>query len=145
VVMNLVLNASDALGEKGGEITVTTLVRRGGQRSDVSPAISLREGNYVSLEVSDNGSGITREAQARIFDPFFTTKLVGRGLGLAVVQGVVRAHKGEIELVSAPGQGTTFKVFWPAQSSDLRHTVLSAAASAGCGNMRDSAPIPPDR
>ena len=147
VVMNLVLNASDALGEKGGEIAVKTSVRTGGQGSEVSPAISLREGDYVCLEVSDTGSGITREAQARIFDPFFTTKFVGRGLGLAVVQGVVRAHKGEIELVSTPGQGTTFKVFWPvyAQSSGVRRTVLSAAASAGCGSGPDAAAIPPDR
>ena len=94
----------------------------------MSPTLSLREGNYVRLEVSDTGSGITREAQARIFDPFYTTKFAGRGLGLAVVQGIVRAHKGEIELVSTPGQGTTFKVFWPA--AGMRHTALSAAASA---------------
>jgi len=125
VVMNLVLNASDALGETGGEITVTTSVRR---VPEGSPALSLREGDCVRLEVSDTGSGISREAQARIFDPFYTTKFAGRGLGLAVVQGIVRAHKGEIELVSAPGQGTTFKVFWPV--ADVRHTALSAAASA---------------
>ena len=105
VVMNLVLNASDALGEKGGVIAVTT---------SAGPGC-----DSVQLEVSDTGSGITREAQARIFDPFFTTKFAGRGLGLAVVQGIVRAHKGEIELSSAPGQGTTFKVSWPRSDRSL--------------------------
>ena len=70
-------------------------------------------GRHLRLEVSDNGSGISKEAQAKIFDPFFTTKSAGRGLGLAVVQGVVRAHKGTIELISSPGEGTTFRVHWP--------------------------------
>jgi signal transduction histidine kinase len=116
VVMNLVLNASDALGGKGGEITVSTSVSPRGDVSISDPAINSREGNYVKLEVSDTGPGITREAQARIFEPFFTTKFAGRGLGLAVVQGIVRAHKGEIELASAPGSGTTFKVFWPSSN-----------------------------
>jgi two-component system, cell cycle sensor histidine kinase and response regulator CckA len=131
VLMNLVLNASDALGEAGGEITVTTSISPGNQVSPSSPANGLHEGNYVRLEVSDTGSGITREAQAKIFDPFFTTKFSGRGLGLAVVQGIVRAHKGEIELVSAPGQGTTFKVFWPAsaQSAGVLRIGPSAAMS----------------
>jgi signal transduction histidine kinase len=74
---------------------------------------------------------MTREAQARIFDPFFTTKFAGRGLGLAVVRGIVHAHRGEIELASAPGQGTTFRVFWPrfressgAQSSFIQRGTL---------------------
>jgi PAS domain S-box-containing protein len=144
VVMNLVLNASDALGEKGGEITVTTSTRLGGQASGSSLATGLCEGTYVRLEVSDTGSGITREAQARIFDPFFTTKFAGRGLGLAVVQGIVRAHKGEIELVSTPGQGTTFNVFWPAcgQTSEVRDTALTAAASARNTRANRSAPNP---
>jgi PAS domain S-box-containing protein len=115
VVMNLVLNASEALGETGGAITVTTSAGSGERASDLSSTNSLHEGNYVRLEVSDTGSGMTREAQARIFDPFFTTKFAGRGLGLAVVQGIVRAHNGEIELASVLGQGTTFKVFWPSR------------------------------
>jgi CheY-like chemotaxis protein len=132
VVMNLVLNASDALGDRAGEITVSTSVRPQVQVSVLSPAISSRESNYVGLEVSDTGPGIAREAQARIFDPFFTTKFAGRGLGLAVVQGIVRAHKGEIELASAPGRGTTFKVFWPSsdQPPEALRTVGPAAVSA---------------
>ena len=116
VVMNLVLNASDALGDRAGEITVSTSVRPHGKASVLGPAIGSREASYVGLEVSDTGPGIARDAQARIFDPFFTTKFAGRGLGLAVVQGIVRAHKGEIELVSAPGRGTTFKIFWPSSN-----------------------------
>ena len=67
----------------------------------------------VRLEISDTGPGMTEQEKHRIFDPFFTTKFAGRGLGLSVVQGVVRAHKGEIDLTSAPGQGTTFQILLP--------------------------------
>jgi PAS domain S-box-containing protein len=113
VVMNLILNASDALSGRDGVITVTTSLKRAGGSPIFNWRTSLREGDYVVLEVSDTGSGISTEEQAKIFDPFFTTKVAGRGLGLAVVQGVVRAHKGSIELTSALGQGTTFRVLWP--------------------------------
>src|SRR5215467_9923522 len=113
VVMNLVLNASDALAGKDGVITVTTSVGIAAGMPIFSSATGLREGNHVILEVSDTGSGISKEAQAKILDPFFTTKATGRGLGLAVVQGVVRAHKGAIELTSALDEGTTFRVLWP--------------------------------
>jgi PAS domain S-box-containing protein len=101
VVMNLVLNASDALGDGGGMISISTTIARA-------------EGKYaVRLVIADTGAGMSKEFQARIFDPFFTTKASGRGLGLAVVQGVVRAHKGAIELTSAPGQGTTIEILLP--------------------------------
>ena len=73
----------------------------------------LSPGDYLTLEVSDTGGGMTEEVQAKIFDPFFSTKFAGRGLGLAVVQGIVRDHGGAINLVSAPGQGTRFEIFLP--------------------------------
>lgn len=121
VVMNLVLNASEALNGGIGAITVrTTLAGPAGPNGS-------RIGQQLQLEVSDNGPGISMEAQANIFDPFFTTKTVGRGLGLAVVQGVVRAHKGTIELTSAPGEGTTFRVHWPVA---IKEVALAAAASS---------------
>jgi nitrogen-specific signal transduction histidine kinase/CheY-like chemotaxis protein len=112
VVMNLVINASEAIGDKGGIINVSTA-----QVSDsvnlASSATSLPPGDCVRLEVSDNGCGMTETVQAKIFDPFFSTKFAGRGLGLAVVRGIVRAHGGEINLRSALGEGTTFQVFLP--------------------------------
>ena len=113
VLMNLVLNASDSLPREGGLIRVKTSVGSpSGNASLTLPAVP-RLGHYVVLEVSDTGSGINRENQSKIFDPFFTTKITGRGLGLALVQGIVHAHKGSIELTSALGQGTTFRVLWP--------------------------------
>jgi CheY-like chemotaxis protein len=113
VVMNLVINASEAIGDKEGVITVTTTEVSGGRDLAPNNAIALTPGDYVQLEVSDTGSGITTEAKEKIFDPFFTTKFAGRGLGLAVVQGIVRAHRGGINIVSAPGEGTVFQVFLP--------------------------------
>jgi len=73
----------------------------------------LPEGRYVSLEVSDTGCGMDEATKARLFEPFFSTKLVGRGLGLAAVLGIVRGHKGAIKVDSAPGEGTTFTIFFP--------------------------------
>jgi len=113
VVMNLVLNASDAIGEKGGVITVKTSLVSTARDLALRPGTSLSSGDYIRLEVSDTGSGIPKEAQARVFDPFVTTKFKGRGLGLAVVQGVVRAHQGGIALHSVLGKGTTFQIYLP--------------------------------
>ena len=76
--------------------------------------VPLPSGFYVCLEVEDNGPGMTAETQAKIFDPFFTTKFTGRGLGLAAVLGIVRGHKGGLQVSSETGNGTTFRLFFPA-------------------------------
>jgi two-component system, cell cycle sensor histidine kinase and response regulator CckA len=110
VVMNLLINASEAIGEKQGVIEVTTKHVSGGKELAPNGVTDLPEGDYLRLEVSDTGCGMTDEAKAKVFDPFYTTKFAGRGLGLAVVQGIVHAHGGNIKMVSAPGQGTTFQV-----------------------------------
>jgi len=113
VVMNLVINASEAIGEKEGIINATTVLVSGSVNLASTGTTGMPPGEYVRLEVSDNGCGMTETVKAKIFDPFFSTKFAGRGLGLAVVQGIVRAHGGEINLRSAPGEGTTFQVFLP--------------------------------
>jgi PAS domain S-box-containing protein len=115
VLVNLVSNASEALGERGGTIRVATGLCRMDRRelaegygtSDAAP------GDYVSLAVSDTGPGIGPEAQQRIFEPFFTTRASGRGLGLAAVLGIVVAHRGVIRIESRTGHGTTFRVLLP--------------------------------
>jgi PAS domain S-box-containing protein len=112
VVMNLIINASEAIGEQDAVITVSTS-RVTGQDLVATCGTNVPEGDYVRLGVSDTGCGMTEEVQAKVFDPFFSTKFAGRGLGLGVVQGIVRDHSGAINLVSAPGQGTTLEVFLP--------------------------------
>jgi signal transduction histidine kinase len=96
-----------------GVIKVTTSHIIGGPTRVSNNVTKASEGDYIRLEVSDTGAGMTEEVKAKTFDPFFSTKFAGRGLGLAVVQGIVRAHGGVIDLVSVPGQGTTFHVFFP--------------------------------
>ena len=113
IVMNLVINASEALREKGGAIRIATSAVVQPRDSGPNGASHLPSGNYLRLEVSDTGVGMTKEVQAKVFDPFFSTKFAGRGLGLAVVQGIVRDHGGTIDLVSAPGHGTTFGILLP--------------------------------
>lgn len=109
VVMNLVSNASEALGEEEGIITVgTKLVRSASSPQD---ATSIGAGDYIRLAVSDTGCGMTDEIKARIFDPFFTTKSNGHGLGLAAVRGIIQRHGGAITVTSTPGHGTRFEVF----------------------------------
>jgi PAS domain S-box-containing protein len=113
VLMNLVTNASEAVGDNEGSIRVaTTFVRIRPDSGEEGPP-SLSQGDYVLLEVSDSGCGMTEEGLARAFDPFYTTKSVGRGLGLSAVQGIIRSHGGAIDVVSASGRGSTFRIFIP--------------------------------
>ena len=118
LVMNLVTNASDAIGEKPGVITVATGVVEADRAylAEAHPGPDLPEGHCVYVEVSDTGCGMDEETKANIFDPFFTTKLVGRGLGLAAVLGIVRGHRGAIKIDSEPGRGSTFRVLFPQYS-----------------------------
>ncbi len=107
VVMNLITNASDALGEGTGTISLRTGLA-GAREDDVPP------GAHVFLEVADTGVGMSSETLQRIFDPFFSTKYSGRGLGLAAVMGIVERHNGRLRIRTAPGEGTTFRIFFPA-------------------------------
>jgi CheY-like chemotaxis protein len=129
VIMNLVINASEAIcdTDTSGEISISTSLTRVDRDylrfNQMAPDLPV--GDYVCVEVSDNGSGMSAETQARIFDPFFTTKFTGRGLGLAAVLGIVRGHKGAINVDSALGRGTTFKLLFPA-ATGARDTAKSS-------------------
>jgi PAS domain S-box-containing protein len=127
VVMNLVTNASEALGERDGVIRLTTRCVRVGPDSSAVMSDSLADGDYLQLEVSDNGCGMSAETRARVFDPFFTTKSAGRGLGLAVVAGIVRGLSGEIRAASEPGKGTTFQILLPCEepTAQATHRMIS--------------------
>jgi PAS domain S-box-containing protein len=124
IVMNLITNASDSLNEMGGTIALRTGVV---QRQELTNTqfgapvygedpLSGGEDLFVYLEVSDTGGGMTPNTLKRIFDPFFSTKFAGRGLGLAAVMGIVRSHQGLIRIRTEPGEGTTFRVLFPAVS-----------------------------
>ncbi|KAA3612000.1 MAG: PAS domain S-box protein [Calditrichaeota bacterium] len=125
VIMNLIINASDAIGEESGVISITT----GAIECDESYLHStylndnLKQGIYAYLEVSDTGIGMDKETQTKIFDPFYTTKFTGRGLGLAAVLGIMRGHNGAIKIYSEPGKGTSFKALFP--SSDKNAVSLN--------------------
>jgi signal transduction histidine kinase len=116
VIMNLITNASEALEEQSGIISVSTGIMECDQTYLAESFLDdkLHEGTYVYLEVSDSGCGMDTETCRKIFDPFFTTKFTGRGLGLAAVLGIVRGHKGAIKVYSEPGQGSTIKILLPA-------------------------------
>ena len=116
VFMNLITNASEALGEKNGTITVSTGAMECDREylRETYLDEELPEGLYVYCEVTDTGCGMDLKTRTRIFDPFFTTKFTGRGLGLAAVLGIVRGHRGAIRVYSEPGRGTTFKILFPA-------------------------------
>jgi len=114
-VMNLITNASDALGGEDGVITLRTGIRHASREFLRSSYVDdeLPEGQYAFVEVEDPGCGMDDETQARIFDPFFSTKFTGRGLGLAATLGIVRGHRGTIKVQSAPQRGTTFTILLP--------------------------------
>jgi PAS domain S-box-containing protein len=124
IMMNLVLNASDAIGDNTGTITVRTreetidLTHVGARFHGRTP----EPGKYVVLEVEDDGSGMTPEVYARIFEPFFSTKFSGHGLGLAAVLGIIKSHRGAIQVKSVQGKGTLFRLYFPAIVNSSRET-----------------------
>lgn len=118
IVMNLITNASDALGGRKGSIHIESgrievdadYLETTRMHANASP------GPHIYLQVSDSGCGMEPDTQEKIFDPFFTTKASGRGLGMAAVRGIVQSHRGAINLDSRPGVGTTFRVLFPVAS-----------------------------
>lgn len=129
IIMNLILNGAEAVGDIPGTVTVVT----GVQGVDITDrrlwqytGEALTPGQYVSLEVHDSGHGMDQATISKIFDPFFTTKKAGRGLGLAAVLGIVRGHRGGIRVYSEVGKGTTFKVLFPAISQTPTHLLSTA-------------------
>jgi CheY-like chemotaxis protein len=115
VVMNLLTNAAEAIGETGGAIAVRTALLHADQAylARANLPADLPPGDYIMLSVSDTGSGMAPATIAKIFDPFFTTKFTGRGLGLAAVQGIVRGHRGALKVQSTLGSGATFTILLP--------------------------------
>jgi two-component system, cell cycle sensor histidine kinase and response regulator CckA len=136
VIMNLIINASEAIGDKKGKISIRVGMRHC-DRSVLStcyPMDSLAEGMYLYVEVRDNGCGMTSSVQSRIFEPFFSTKFTGRGLGLASVLGIVRGHRGAISVESVPDVGTTFTVYFPpccATPENVEAAILNAVTVEG--------------
>ncbi len=120
VVMNLIINASEAIGTAQGEIAVllaTTEIVAGHDDTDYLGKV-ITPGSYICLNVTDNGCGMDEGTKRRIFEPFYTTKFSGRGLGMSAVLGIIMAHNGALQLTSQQGEGTTFKVYLPVQSSE---------------------------
>ena len=128
--MNLITNASEALGEDAGVIVVRTGVLDCDESylKQTYLAEDLSPGSYIFLEVKDTGGGMDPETRERIFDPFFSTKFVGRGLGLAATLGIVRGHRGALEVDSTPRVGTTFRVLFPASDRPLPALATPAPA-----------------
>jgi signal transduction histidine kinase/CheY-like chemotaxis protein len=138
IVMNLVINAAEAIGDESGTVLVVTGVQDVGPSYVSSSAAlfsadALAPGRYVFLEVEDTGHGMDDATKAKIFDPFFTTKFAGRGLGLAAVLGIVRSHQAAIEVRSTPGKGSTFRVFFRASGEVAAH-----AEECGDGSYSNS-------
>ncbi len=129
VVMNLIMNGAEAIGENVGLVVCSTalqIVDDAYLRTLGTEGQYIAPGRYVALEVHDSGCGMDEATLARIFEPFFTTKFTGRGLGLAAVSGIVHGHKGAIKVYTSPAKGSTFKVLFPAmgiETSQISQTV----------------------
>jgi signal transduction histidine kinase len=142
VVMNLIINASEAIGIEQGEINVSLA------KFDVIEGLSFADhlgesispGEYICLEVTDNGCGMDEETKWKLFEPFFTTKFVGRGLGMSAVLGIINSHGGALQVFSQLGQGTAFKVYLPALVGELSGRSDEGPSTAeatwqGCGTI----------
>jgi nitrogen-specific signal transduction histidine kinase/CheY-like chemotaxis protein len=133
IVMNLVVNASDAIRDREGIIRVTTRCVTVDDNTDMGTSDCLAPGEYVVLEVSDTGIGMSPETKSRLFDPFFTTKSAGRGLGLAVVHGIVRSLNGAIRVISEFGNGATFQILLPCAAA------VSGTSTETVGGLAEAA------
>ena len=137
VVMNLVINAAEAIGSRDGLVSVATgtLAVDDGYQCTHREAAGLPHGEYVMLEVRDTGCGMDETVRSKMFDPFFSTKFTGRGLGLAAVQGIVRGHKGAILVDSQPGKGSALTVLFPAtaRKAERRQEAPPSEAARGSG------------
>jgi PAS domain S-box-containing protein len=138
IVMNLLTNASEALGDGPGAITLRTGKEYATRAYLAAPHVpaDIPEGGYIFLEVTDTGGGMDAHTLERIFDPFFSTKFTGRGLGLAAVLGIVRSHRGAIKVKSEAGRGSTFKVLLPPadlQTGDASDAALKSGEWRGRG------------
>jgi len=134
ILMNLIINAAEALPPTGGQISINTCLIQ----ADASLFASCVHqptypaGPNVCLEVTDNGSGMAAETLEKIFEPFFTTKFTGRGLGLAALLGIIRGHQGAVRVVSQPGAGTSFFLYLPASSTPAPAPTMTAPATTSC-------------
>jgi PAS domain S-box-containing protein len=129
IILNLITNASEALGDRPGVVTLTTEVREcdSGYLAQSRSANRLAPGDYVVLEVSDTGCGMDESVQQRLFDPFFTTKFTGRGLGMSAVSGLMRGHNGGILVSSQPGLGSLITVLFPVATDSVVPVVKPTA------------------
>lgn len=143
IVMNLIINAAEAIGNKPGTITirVTRLQIDQAILATAENECELSEGPYALLEVADTGCGIPEAKRATIFEPFFSTKSTGRGLGLAAVLGIVRGHKGIIRVESEPDKGTLFQVLLPSCHSEAAHP--SSMGPSRCASPKRQEAINP--
>ncbi len=143
IIMNLIINGGDAIGDKRGLVTISLSAAAMNAESLVQfsriTRSTLAEGNYALLEVADNGIGMSKETAAKIFDPFFTTKFTGRGLGLSAVLGIIKGHKGGVMVESVPGVGTTFRLILPAM--DAPQCADTAEAGVRCNGVQATTTI----
>ncbi|HPJ72446.1 MAG TPA: response regulator, partial [bacterium] len=142
VVMNMVVNAAEAIGDENGTITIAA-----GEAAELPEHRYPFSGpetpadTYAFLEIADTGAGMDDEIRSHIFEPFFSTKFTGRGLGLAAVLGIVRGHGGAIAIASKPGQGTRFTVFFPAEESGTAPGADAVDAGGGETGWRGSGKV----
>ncbi len=120
IIMNLIINASEAIGDAQGvvQVSLAKAVIQAGQSFVDHLGNAIPPGCYARLEVSDSGCGMDEETRRRIFEPFYTTKFTGRGLGMSAVLGIITGHKGALQLTSNPGQGTTFTIYLPIEGGE---------------------------
>ncbi len=144
VLLNLTINAAEALPETGGHVAVRTGTMAVDRTwlTGAYLAPELPEGEYVFLEVEDTGSGMPPELLTKIFDPFFSTKFTGRGLGLAAVAGIVRAHHGAIRVSSQPDRGSTFRVVFPPAPAEPRPAIAPAPTAPATAAKATAAATP---